>query len=177
MSTEQIWREYSDHVLRYFQSKVHDKDVAEDLRQEVFLKVHQHLNSLKDQQKVDHWLRVVTRNAVVDYWKSKGKHIDEPSLQLERDTQFDHLANQCVNRMITTLPDKYAEPLRLSDIEGIKQEDIADQLGLSYSATKSRIQRGRVMLKEALTACCKVQVNVRNELVDADCQGDCHPKN
>jgi RNA polymerase sigma-70 factor (ECF subfamily) len=175
MTTEQIWKEYAEGILKYFQSKVHDTQLAEDLRQEVFLKVHDHLPELKEDDKVDRWLKVIARNAVVDYWKSNGKQVSS-ELVLDHDFEyrFDHLANECIHKMLGSLPTKYGEPLQWSDLDGMGQHEVATKLNLGYSATKSRIQRGRSMLKDALVQCCKVKVNERNELVDADCQsGSC----
>jgi len=55
--------------------------------------------------------------------------------------------------MIEQLPEKYRVAIRLSEVEGA-QQDVADRLGLSLSGAKSRIQRGRLLLKGVLVQCC-----------------------
>ncbi len=67
MSTEEVWDEYSFTVLRYFESKVNSISVAEDLRQDVFIRVHGNLDKLEEEQKVQNWLSVVSRNVLIDY--------------------------------------------------------------------------------------------------------------
>ena len=171
MTSAQIWADYSQNVLQYFLAKTRNEHDAQDLRQEVFLKVHAHLGTIREEEKVQHWLSVISRNALMDYWKREKRSFDEHELraQLENDRLLDHAAEQCVNHMIDTLPGQYGAPLRLSDIEGEKQADVANKLNLSVSGAKSRIQRARRLLKEAITTCCHIDLNSRNELVDADC--------
>ncbi|WP_226989193.1 sigma factor-like helix-turn-helix DNA-binding protein [Paraglaciecola arctica] len=56
------------------------------------------------------------------------------------------------------MPEKYGKPLRLAELEGVSQQVIADQLGLSLSGAKSRVQRGRVKFREQMMACCNFEV-------------------
>lgn len=65
---------------------------------------------------------------------------------------------QCLRPMLDCLPVKYREAMILSELEGFSQQAVADQLGLSLSGTKSRIQRGRTKLKEILLNCCNMEV-------------------
>jgi RNA polymerase sigma-70 factor (ECF subfamily) len=51
----------------------------------------------------------------------------------------------------------------------MKQKEVAEKLGLSISGAKSRIQRGRIMLRKSITTCCHIELNRRNELVDGEC--------
>lgn len=62
--------------------------------------------------------------------------------------------------IISTLPDKYREALMLSDIKGVSQKEIAEQLNISYSGAKSRVQRGREMLKATYEKCCDISTDV-----------------
>ena len=61
---------------------------------------------------------------------------------------------RCLAPMIAALPAPYAEAVRRSDLDGETQRALADELGVSHSAIKSRVQRGRRMLRERLVACC-----------------------
>ena len=62
-----------------------------------------------------------------------------------------------------------------SDVEGLKQQDVAAQLGLDLSAAKSRIQRGRVLLKELLVECCLLETDAQGRLLDIDIRPGCGP--
>jgi RNA polymerase sigma-70 factor (ECF subfamily) len=67
---------------------------------------------------------------------------------------------------IETLPEEYADALRRVELEGQSQKDAARELGLSYSGMKSRVQRGRALLQQALLRCCAVERDVRGRVID-----------
>ena len=69
--------------------------------------------------------------------------------------------------MIRTLPARYAEALLLTDIDGLTQAAAAERLGLSLSGMKSRVQRGRRLLKQTLLRCCAVELDRRGGVVDS----------
>ena len=77
--------------------------------------------------------------------------------------------------LLRLLPPAYAEPLRLADVEGLKQQDVAAQLGLGLSAAKSRIQRGRVLLKELFIECCLLETDAQGRLLGIDIRPGCRP--
>ncbi len=58
------------------------------------------------------------------------------------------------------------EALELSELEGLTQREVAERLGLSPSGAKSRVQRGRHKLREALEACCEIERDVRGHVTD-----------
>jgi RNA polymerase sigma-70 factor (ECF subfamily) len=62
--------------------------------------------------------------------------------------------------------------VRLAEIEGLPQQEVADRLGLSLSGAKSRIQRGRAMFKKELEQCCRFEFDRRGNLMDVDPKPD-----
>ena len=74
----------------------------------------------------------------------------------------------CMTPMIRQLPPAYREAVTLADLEGINQADAAARAGVSLSAMKSRIQRGRQQLKAVLEDCCRVQLDRRGTIVAYD---------
>ena len=82
--------------------------------------------------------------------------------------------------MIERLPDHYGKALMLSEIQGLKQRDIARREGLTLSGAKSRVQRGRKMLKGMLLDCCRFEFDKHGNLIDYERRQrpDCRtPKN
>ena len=75
--------------------------------------------------------------------------------------------------LLSLLPEHYATPLRLADLEGMKQQDIADRVGLGLSAVKSRIQRARVMLREKIVECSHLELDEAGRPVDFAIRADC----
>jgi RNA polymerase sigma-70 factor (ECF subfamily) len=77
--------------------------------------------------------------------------------------------------MIEELPDKYRDAVKLSEIERKTQKEVAQREKISLSGAKSRVQRGRALLKVMLHDCCKIEINKNNQLVsyekkDKDCK-------
>ncbi len=68
--------------------------------------------------------------------------------------------------MLETLPKKYRHALRLTELEGMTQQGLARELGLSLSAAKMRVRRGREKLKAALLDCCHFELDRRGNILD-----------
>ena len=71
-----------------------------------------------------------------------------------------------LREMIGSLPRPYQEALMLVEIEGLSQKEVAEKLDLSYSGAKSRVQRGRRLLREALVNCCHIELDRRGRIID-----------
>ena len=73
-----------------------------------------------------------------------------------------------LDEMIQSLPDGYRQAVQMAEIEEQSQQDVADRLGLSLSGAKSRIQRGRAMLKDVLQRCCSFELDARGRVMGCD---------
>jgi RNA polymerase sigma-70 factor (ECF subfamily) len=83
----------------------------------------------------------------------------------------------CIVPMIDALPEKYKQAITLSEIEGISQKDLAKNLNISYSGAKSRVQRGREMLKSLLQECCKISTDTYGNITKykiKNCNNNCN---
>ncbi len=67
--------------------------------------------------------------------------------------------------MVKELPDKYREAVQLSELENRTQKEVAELENISLSGAKSRVQRGRALLKTMLHDCCQIEINQNNQLV------------
>jgi len=167
---ELIWKDYHDKLLSFIQKRVNDNNMSEDILQDVFLKILTKINTLKDSSRLRSWLYQVTRNAISDYYRDKKKadNIPVSSFDLESENE-DNIMKEVeswVGCLIKGLPDIYCEAVELSEIEGIPQKDIAKKLNISYPNARSRVQRGRNMLKNKLTECCLFNVDVYGNILD-----------
>ena len=77
--------------------------------------------------------------------------------------------------MLDFLPKKYAVPLKMADIEGLKQADIAQKLNMNLSATKTRIQRARQLLKSEFGTCCHFETDKKGIIISFDIKDSCEP--
>ncbi len=168
--TAEIWKEFSGQIRTHLLRKVEHRDDADDLLQEIFIKIHSRLGDLKDEKKLAHWINQIVRNSLTDYYRKNGlrtSEFDEES-SVSSDTPEDSFYTDlsgCLNVFIDRLPEKYREPLILSDIKGMKQKDIAKQMNLSYSGLKSRVQRGRDMIKDMFMECACVTHDENGKIV------------
>ena len=70
--------------------------------------------------------------------------------------------------MIDALPEPYREAIILTELEGLTQKELGERLGISLSGAKSRVQRGREQLKQALVDCCKFEFDRRGRVIDCE---------
>ncbi len=167
---ETVWTDVASKLRGYIRTRVRDHAAAEDILQDVFLKAHRRIAQLKSPEKLEGWLFLIARNAVSDYYRKSKQH-EELSEDLAMETQAAELENACqlraaFRRMIEELPAPYGEALILTEIGGLTQKELAERLGISLSGAKSRVQRGRERLKEALLDCCQLEFDRRGGVID-----------
>jgi len=158
MDTEKIYDNFAEELQGFIQKKVNDKLTADDILQDVFIKIHSSIDSLKDETKVRGWIYQITRNTIIDHSRKEKLLIDEfPPVdffeELNEENPQEKVANS-IRDMIEELPASYSEALCLHECYQFSQKEVAEKLKLSYSGTKSRIQRGREMLRDSLMKCC-----------------------
>jgi len=166
METTKIWNEFSSALKRFIISRVKNEDIANDLLQEVFIKIHLNIDTLKKQESIKSWVFTITNNVIKDYFKKLGKS-STYTLEfssLEDEITEEHSAKDCLLPLIKNLSPTYKDALLLSEIKGLKQAEIAKQLNISLSGAKSRIQRGRNLLKRGFMDCCDYKLNESGHL-------------
>lgn len=176
--TEQIWVEFSSALRSFISSRVSDPSQIDDILQDVFLKIHSNIDLLKESTKIRNWVYQITRNTIIDYYrKHKIKVEDIDEIPLEDEEAYNNINNLVelepaqkvaagLKGMIADLPDKYAQALYLVEIEGLSQVDLAKKLGISVSGAKSRVQRGRQLLKDSLMRCCHFELDRYGRIIN-----------
>ncbi len=166
---EQIWHEFSDRLGQFIRSRVADPSTAEDILQDVFVKVQARLDQLKDPAKLPSWIYLIARNAIIDHYRTQRETVEVPeSLIDEAEPQSKELQDlkAAFLRMVHSLPEPYREAVVWTEFEGLTQQQLADKLGISLSGAKSRVQRGRQQLKAMLTECCAFEFDRRGRVID-----------
>jgi RNA polymerase sigma-70 factor, ECF subfamily len=171
----EIWEEYKSSLLGYIKKRVTDEDDAKDILQDVLLKSYQYCSNGKTVIYLKSWLYKITQNSIIDYHKKANKNTSISFDVVEVNTEKSILgeASDYIKVLLKLLSDDYARPLYMSDIDGIDQKVIAENLGLTLSNTKSRIQRARVKLKERFLECCEVSFGESGEMVSFDIKPQC----
>lgn len=145
------WDALYGELVRFVHSRVKDKATAEDIVQDVFIKVHTKGGQLREAEKISSWIYQITRNAVADHFRNASRSIAPIDVDWESSYhEFNDCVAHCMRVLMSALPEKYRMPLELAEIEGLSQFEVSEKLNISYSGARSRIQRARRMLKEKL---------------------------
>lgn len=188
MDFQTIFNDYRPRIFRYLVRLVGPVE-AEDLTQEVFLKVNLGLSGFRAEAKVSTWLYRIATNAAADLRRRKGfasglvleyreelaeeQGIGEPPSAAGRGCPqqgIEHREmNACVRALLDGLPEGYRTILILSEIEGFSTKELGEILGLPVTTVKMRLHRGRERLREVIAKNCRISLDGRNEVV-------CEPK-
>jgi RNA polymerase sigma-70 factor (ECF subfamily) len=173
MTTEQVWEAFHTHLHQFIRKRVPDDSTAEDLLQEVFLKIHQRIETVKDVKRIESWVYQITRHVIIDYYRGKERPwaaLDAPEvLKLAEDLPDDDVVGELfpsVRAMVKSLPEHDRQALVLTEYQGLTQRELAERLGLSFSGAKSRVQRAREKLKQMLLECCHFELDRRGHIID-----------
>lgn len=187
--TQQIWSEFSDRLLAFIRRRVDSAADAEDILQDVFLRIHRHAGSLERQERLVAWLFQVTRNAITDYYRAPVRRREwlvgaPPDLEPaafhagawsddgdDASGQAEQELAHCLRPMLSRLPEHYREAVTLIDLEGLSQQDAARHASLSLSGMKSRVQRGRRALEQAMLDCCRIETDSGGRVMDYQMRG------
>lgn len=158
-TTENIWNDFHKELKIFILKKVKDENIANDILQDVFIKIIDNSDKIEKATSVQNYIYAITRNATNDHFRSiaRKSEIENELLTLnEEETQSLNatIANCCIRPLIKQLPEKYQAALTKTEFENISQKELAEQLNISYSGAKSRVQRGKEKLKELILGCC-----------------------
>jgi RNA polymerase sigma-70 factor (ECF subfamily) len=171
-----IWNEYYNQLLNFILKRVSDKATAEDILQDVFIKIIPNIESLHDSASLKNWLFQITRNTIIDHFRdsrtTESISTDLPEEYDETNEDIMEEVGNWISPFIRGLPKKYRDALILSEINGMSQKDLAVHLGISYAGARSRVQRGRRLLKEELTQCCIFHTDKYGNIMDVNRKSD-----
>jgi len=169
-----LYTEYQPRIRRYLARIVGEHD-AEDLTQTVFLKVNQGLKDFRGESTLSTWIYRIAANTAADWMRSpsfrraiewaplsvpvdgeRAEHATEEHgwLPLADQVLVRREMNQCIRQVVDGLPADYRDAITLSDIEGLKNAEIAERLGVSVDTVKIRLHRARGMLRKAMEIRC-----------------------
>ena len=183
---EVAWREFAGELRTFIGRRVARPEDADDILQLVALRLTQNSAPERDRRTLLAWLYTVTRNAITDHYRSAvhrrelptdgipERPVADPNEEEDTEQARAGLAS-CVRPLLELLPAEQAAALELVDLGGVSQVQAAQAVGISVSGMKSRVQRGRRVIRDAITACCEVTIDVRGSVRDfesrhgADC--------
>ena len=168
--TAEVWKEFRGRLRGYLVKRIPRNQDADDILQEIFLKVHRGLPKLKDSEKLEPWVYRITKNTLTDFYRTQRDSQDgvedmPDPMPANDDSEAASAIAACLRPMAEDLPEADREALRLAEWEDRPQKEVAETLGLSLSGAKSKVQRARRKLKKKLLDCCRFEFDRRGKII------------
>lgn len=172
------WDELTARLRPFVARRVAPAD-ADDVLQDIFVRIQTNLGALRDGERFGPWVYQVARSAVADHRRRAARH----PLAREGDPGGDEVPGEeaapdedeaaaeacgCIAPFVARLPSPYREAVTLTELEGLPQKVAAEMAGVSLSGMKSRVQRGREQLRGMLLACCEIALDPRGHVIACD---------
>ena len=174
MTLEAIWQEYRVSLQRFLQSRVSNPADVDELLQEILLKSYRNLHTLEAQSSIKSWLFQIAHNAIVDFYRKKGRTQDkwveglelDEFLSEEESGDIKQELSECIAPFINALPEESAHLLTEIDLHNVQQKEYAEAHGISYSTLKSRVQKGRKQIRALFEDCCHFSLDKDGNIID-----------
>lgn len=170
-----LWREHRGVLWRLVRRRVPTSEDAEDVLQEVWLTAHRKLHQLEEAHKARAWLCGVARSRVVDFYRRRRPTEPLTPDRVERlaapprATGMDETGTAgCFSAILAAMPEHYREAVVLIDLEGCTSTELATRTALSIPGAKSRVQRGRRMLRAGIEECLELEFDAVGHLCGSE---------
>jgi RNA polymerase sigma-70 factor, ECF subfamily len=185
---DELVSELSGRLRGFVGRRIGDPDAADDVAQEVLLRLHRSIGDLRSQDRLDAFAYRIARNAIIDHYRSRAgaKEIPARSDDLiaridgegEGDADADEAQGRqelarCLEPLVKRLPEPYRQALTLTDLGTLSQVEAAQVTGLSVPGMKTRVQRARAQVHDLLTACCNVALDGDRHITEVQRTGPC----
>jgi RNA polymerase sigma-70 factor, ECF subfamily len=184
-SARDAWTTLDGELRPFLARRLRSLTDVDDVMQDVFLRIQRGLPRLREEERFGPWVYQIARSAVAAHRRTAARHPSTSSEPPEDaapvapapdDEDDDGAVERGVAAtaaaFVAMLPSPYREALTLTELEGLTQKEAAAMLGVSVSAMKSRVQRGRQRLREALEDCCRIALDARGRVIGCEPRPD-----
>lgn len=172
-ATSRLWNEYGARLHAWFRRRVAQDAEADDLRSETFLRIHDRIGTVRDDERLAPWIFRVAANVWTDHHRARAAatrrevasavpEVDDTS----DDGHLDATVGSWLTARVGDLPEPTREAVRLTELEALSMKEAAARLGISETAAKSRVRRGREALKRDVLACCHLEFDARGHVIE-----------
>lgn len=167
-----IWIDLHNELYKFIRTKINDEHIAKDILQDVFIKVQSKIYQLENTKKLTSWVYQITRNTIFDYYRKlnvKNISIEDVNIPENESENFEYVKlSTCIHQKIENLSARHKEAIILTSFKNYSQKELAAHLKISYSGTKSRVQKAKEILKENILDCPNVTSDESGKLLDFD---------
>lgn len=155
---EELFKTHFVELTGFSQSFVHDKDAAQEVVQNVFIKFWEKREDINLEQSLKSYLYTSVRNRSLNYLRDNKKYrseiLDEQTTEYNSGLETDHLVNDELQRKIEDaielLPEKCRQVFEMSRFEGLKYKEIAEKMNISIKTVENQISKALKILREEL---------------------------
>lgn len=161
--------------LRFLESRVHDRALAEDILQAAFVKALERGGAIRDSESAVAWFYRLLRHALVDHWRRAGREArvigrgDGDADVAAEDPELHAAICACFVELLPTLKPEYADVLRRVDLDGEPVGRVAEALGVTANNASVRLHRARQALRRSLESSCGTCAT--HGCLDCECGG------
>jgi RNA polymerase sigma-70 factor (ECF subfamily) len=171
------WSEIERRLRPYVARRVASATDADDVLQEIFVRMHRGVTALRDGERFGGWVYRIAESVLADAGRARARDRlvpvadvpersePEPSDEVE---DLGAALGECVALFVARLPSPYREAVTLTELEGLTQKDAAEMLGITLSAMKSRVQRGREKIRDMFEQCCRISTDCRGRVIECE---------
>lgn len=167
-----VLEEFRTPLKGFISKRISNEQDAEEILQDVLIKIHTEIETLKNSERINAWIYQITRNTIIDFYRrnARVKQFIELSEHITDDwdesLNFNEEIAACLKSMINSLPEIYRQAIILTEYHNLSQKELSENLGLSISGAKSRVQRARKLLKKMLAGCCQLEFDARGNIIE-----------
>jgi RNA polymerase sigma-70 factor (ECF subfamily) len=170
--------QFRSSLRGFIRKRVPGDAEADDLTQEVWVRISKKLGSLQETRKLEAWIYQIARNVVTDFYRRRHETAELPAdLPVRSDeSEIEELRlklHDYVKDVVHNLPEPHREALVLTMYEGLSMQELADRLGLSLTAAKSRVQRARAEVRKVMEGCCRWKFDTLGNITDWEPRHEC----
>jgi len=167
------WQDVATRLRPFIARRVAPSEI-DDVMQDVFIRMQRGLPALREDERFIAWLFQIARSSVAEHMRVRARHPladdaaghDPPAEPSDDNRDAAHLLVSCVASFVARLESPYREAITLVELDGLTARAAAEQVGISVSGMKSRVQRGRSQLRKLFEDCCEIALDVRGRVTD-----------
>lgn len=171
------WLALEARLKPFIARRIRSSADADDVLQDVLIRIHKGIGTLRDEQRFGPWVYRIARSAVVDHLRASARNplpvgvVAEQAAPEPSDddpAEAESLIAEYAAAVVSMLPEPYREAVRMTDLGGLTQREAAAAAGVSLSGMKSRVQRGRGKIRDEIERCCRIALDSRNSVMECE---------
>lgn len=172
LQIETIVKDFDRMIAGLICKKTGHQDHCHDIHQEVYIRMMQKMDKIKNADNLKSYLFRMADNAVTDYYRKKTnksfelrpEELEEPDLSYIQEPEI-RLADCCLRPMIESMEPVYRDALIMTELEGLSQKQYAEKVGISVANAKIRVFRAKDKLKKIIMDCCQYEFDRYGNIV------------